>query len=228
VAEEQERIFVVPLREVKHSPNPMKSKVAMGKIRSYMSRCMKVDEGHIWIAESVNRFIWKNGAKGIPSKIRLKTIKFEDGQVEISLPGEKVSSRKEEPKRKLLGRRMEKKEKEEEKEAKPEEIVGLEEPEAEKRDLLQEGEALKKEPPVEEKKQKESKEKLSEKAKEKTKKEAEKKPPAKPQAKPQAKPGERKKSPKGKTKTGKPKETAKLTKQETAEKSVKKGTKKKA
>ncbi len=49
---------------------------------------MKTSEDNIWIDPPVNKAIWNRGREKIPSKIRVRAIKFEDDLVEVSLPEE--------------------------------------------------------------------------------------------------------------------------------------------
>ena len=47
---------------------------------------MKVEEDKIWIDDSLNSALWARGKFKIPSKIRVKAVKFDDGVVEAYLP----------------------------------------------------------------------------------------------------------------------------------------------
>ena len=47
---------------------------------------MKVEKEKIWIDDSLNKAIWSHGKYKMPSKIRVKAVKFEDGVVEAYLP----------------------------------------------------------------------------------------------------------------------------------------------
>ena len=85
MAEEIERIYNIPLRK-----NGFKSSnaapVAVRRVKKFLTRHMKVEEKNIWIDESLNNALWSRGKYKIPSKIRVKAVKFEDGVVEVYLP----------------------------------------------------------------------------------------------------------------------------------------------
>ncbi len=92
MAEELERIYVIPLRGAKRAPRWKRSPKAMREIRSFVSHHMKIPEGSVWIDDTVNETVWKRGAENPPSKIRVKVIKFmeedEEEYVEVTLPEE--------------------------------------------------------------------------------------------------------------------------------------------
>jgi hypothetical protein len=56
---------------------------------------MKVEQKNVWIDDSLNKELWAHGKFWVPSKIRVRAVKFEDGVVEATLPelGEKKSRR---------------------------------------------------------------------------------------------------------------------------------------
>jgi hypothetical protein len=47
---------------------------------------MKVEEKDIWMDDSLNSSLWAMGKYKIPSKIRVKAVKFDDGVVETYIP----------------------------------------------------------------------------------------------------------------------------------------------
>jgi large subunit ribosomal protein L31e len=96
-AEEVERIYVVPLKFVKR-PGSRRTQLAVHRIKQFLSNHMKVEEEKVWIASSLNQAIWTKGKYKVPSKIRIRAIKFSDGEVEASLPGESTRSYREEMK----------------------------------------------------------------------------------------------------------------------------------
>jgi large subunit ribosomal protein L31e len=59
---------------------------AIKRVKSYLTKHMKVEEDNIWIDDSLNNSIWKKGKYNMESKIRVKAVKFEDGVVEVYLP----------------------------------------------------------------------------------------------------------------------------------------------
>jgi large subunit ribosomal protein L31e len=87
---ELERIYTIPLRDVKHGSRNKMANRAVREVRSFLNRHMKSED--IWIDDAVNRAIWANGMYKVPSKIRVRAVKFEDGVVEVSLPEEEAST----------------------------------------------------------------------------------------------------------------------------------------
>ena len=93
---EVERIYVVPFSRVKHGPISEAAPRAMREVRRFLSKHMKVESKDIWIDESVNHAVWGKGKYKIPSKLRVRAVKFDDGIVEVSLPEIEFKSFREE------------------------------------------------------------------------------------------------------------------------------------
>lgn len=85
MADEIERIMVIPLRATKQAPRTRRAKRAVKEVRETVMRHMRVSEGNVWIDASVNEKLWENGIRNPPNKITVKAVKFEDGLVEVSL-----------------------------------------------------------------------------------------------------------------------------------------------
>lgn len=85
MADEIERIIIIPLRKTKQAPRTRRTNRAVKEVREYVMRHMKADEEHVWIDASVNEALWANGIRNPPSKIAVKAVKFDDGLVEVSL-----------------------------------------------------------------------------------------------------------------------------------------------
>ena len=83
---EIERIYVVPLRQTKIGPASKAAPRAVKQVRTFMTKHMKVAKQDVWIDDSLNKALWSHGKYKIPSKIRVRAIKFEDGVVEVTLP----------------------------------------------------------------------------------------------------------------------------------------------
>ncbi|MEM4259002.1 MAG: 50S ribosomal protein L31e [Candidatus Thermoplasmatota archaeon] len=92
---EVERIYIIPLRKPKHGRSSLAAPRAVKHVRNFLIHHMKVEQDKIWIDSSVNKYLWSHGKFKIPSKIRVRAVKFEDGVVEVTLPeiGEKKSRR---------------------------------------------------------------------------------------------------------------------------------------
>lgn len=85
MAEEIEKIYIIPLK--KNNYNSSKAApTAIKRVKSYLTKHMKVEPDKIWMDSSLNNALWSRGKYNIPSKIRVKAVKFEDGVVEASLP----------------------------------------------------------------------------------------------------------------------------------------------
>ncbi len=85
MAEETERIYVIPLKKKGYTSSKA-APTAMKRVKTYLTKHMKVEENDIWIDESLNKAIWSRGKYKMPSKIRVKAVRFEDGVVEAYLP----------------------------------------------------------------------------------------------------------------------------------------------
>jgi large subunit ribosomal protein L31e len=85
MAEEIERIFVIPLKKPGFKSS-VAAPTAVKRVKGYLTRHMKVEEDKIWIDDSLNDALWARGKFKIPSKIRVKAVKFDDGVVEAYLP----------------------------------------------------------------------------------------------------------------------------------------------
>jgi len=105
MAEEFERIFVIPLKKTGFKSSKA-APVAVKRVKQYLTRHMKVEDENIWIDESLNNALWSHGKYSMPSKIRVKAVKFEDGVVEVSLPELELKKSR----RELLKEEREKKE----------------------------------------------------------------------------------------------------------------------
>ena len=82
----KEQIYIIPLREVKRAPRWKRSPRAMKVIRAYLTKHMKSED--IKIDSSINEKIWERGCEKPPRKIRVRAMKFEDGQVQAELAEE--------------------------------------------------------------------------------------------------------------------------------------------
>lgn len=85
MADEIERIMVIPLRKAKMAPRTRRTNRAVKEVRIFAARHMKADVEKIWIDASVNEKLWENGIRNPPNKITVKAVKFDDGLVEVSL-----------------------------------------------------------------------------------------------------------------------------------------------
>jgi len=85
MAEEIEKIYVIPLRKSGFKSSSA-APTGIKRVKSFLTRHMKVEEDKIWIDDSLNNAIWARGKYHLLNKIRVKAVKFEDGVVEAYLP----------------------------------------------------------------------------------------------------------------------------------------------
>ena len=78
-----ERIYTIPLRDVKKVPRTQRSPRATRQVRDFIQRHMKSND--VKIDASVNEKIWERGIQKIPPKIKVKATKDEDGMVLVTL-----------------------------------------------------------------------------------------------------------------------------------------------
>jgi large subunit ribosomal protein L31e len=85
MAEEIERIYVIPLKKTGFKSSKA-APTAIKRVKNYLVRHMKVEEEKIWIDDSLNTALWAHGKFSMPTRIRVKAVKFDDGVVEAYLP----------------------------------------------------------------------------------------------------------------------------------------------
>jgi len=85
MAEEIERIYVIPLKKNGFKGSKAADS-AVKRVKSYLTKHMKVEDKDIWIDDSLNTALWAHGKYSMASKIRVKAVKFDDGVVEAYLP----------------------------------------------------------------------------------------------------------------------------------------------
>ncbi len=82
----QEHIYIIPLRDARRAPRWKRSNAAIKDIRKYLARHMKSED--VKIDKSINEKVWDRGSTKPPSKIRVRAMKMEDGQVQAELAEE--------------------------------------------------------------------------------------------------------------------------------------------
>lgn len=78
-----ERVYIIPLRDVKRVPRTIRSPKAVKLVREFLQKHMKSDD--IKLDSSVNEKIWERGIQKVPPKIKVKATKEEDGSVSVTL-----------------------------------------------------------------------------------------------------------------------------------------------
>ncbi|HUU76636.1 MAG TPA: 50S ribosomal protein L31e [Methanoregulaceae archaeon] len=82
----QEQIYIIPLRDAKRAPRWKRSSTAIKDIRKYLAKHMKSED--VKLDASINERVWARGSQKPPSRIRIRAMKFEDGQVQAELAEE--------------------------------------------------------------------------------------------------------------------------------------------
>lgn len=84
--EEIEREYVIPLRASQHQPSRRRrAGHALETVRRFVTRHLKGAPEDVWIDPRLNEHIWARGIQKIPSQVRVKAIRFEDGLIEVDL-----------------------------------------------------------------------------------------------------------------------------------------------
>jgi len=82
----QEHIYIIPLRDTRRAPRWKRSNTAIKDIRKYLAKHMKSED--VKLDKSINEKVWDRGSTKPPSKIRVRAMKMEDGQVQAELAEE--------------------------------------------------------------------------------------------------------------------------------------------
>lgn len=85
MAEEIERIYVIPLKKNTYRTS-VAAPYAVKTVKTFLTKHMKVEDDKVWIDDSLNNALWSRGKFHMPTKIRVKAVKFDDGVVEAYLP----------------------------------------------------------------------------------------------------------------------------------------------
>ena len=86
MAEEIEKIYIIPLKKKGYKSNRNAAPTAVKRVKEYLTKHMKVEQDSIWIDDSLNKAIWEKGKYKMDGKIRVKAVKFDDGVVEAYIP----------------------------------------------------------------------------------------------------------------------------------------------
>ncbi|MBR1368643.1 50S ribosomal protein L31 [Methanocalculus chunghsingensis] len=82
----KEQIYNIPLRDAKRAPKWKRSKVAIKDIRTFLEKHMKAED--VKLDRNINEKVWERGSQKPPRMIRVRAMKFSDGQVQAELAGE--------------------------------------------------------------------------------------------------------------------------------------------
>jgi len=78
-----ERIYTIPLREVRKTPRTKRAMKATRFIRKFIAKHMKNEE--VKLDSALNEKIWEKGMKNIPPRIKVKALTQEDGSIMVTL-----------------------------------------------------------------------------------------------------------------------------------------------
>ncbi len=78
MAENLERVYTIPLRNVKNVKRTIRAPRAIREVRNFLMKHMKVEE--VIIDASINEKIWERGIQKIPSKIKVKATVIEEDE----------------------------------------------------------------------------------------------------------------------------------------------------
>lgn len=89
-----ERIYIIPLRkQVIKAPEYRRAKKAVNTLREFLLKHMKVDDNHLRIDNSINKFLWSKGIKNPPMKVKVKVTKDDKGIATAVLFGAEEESK---------------------------------------------------------------------------------------------------------------------------------------
>jgi len=90
----EERIYTIPLIRAKSTPRTKRAKRAVKEVRDFLAKHMKSEE--VMIDSSLNEKLWSRGRAHIPSRVRVKAVKGDDGVVWAYTPEAEIIERKKE------------------------------------------------------------------------------------------------------------------------------------
>ena len=76
----EERMYVVPLRKVKEAPRQQRAARATRVLREFVVKHSKCE--NVKIDKVLNEKLWESGIESSPSKIKIKIVKGEEGEEE--------------------------------------------------------------------------------------------------------------------------------------------------
>ncbi len=78
-----ERVYTVRFHKIKRTPRTKRAAKAVRYLRRFIARHMKSER--VRIEEGLNQALWRRGIQKIPSKLRVRAEKQDDGSVVVSL-----------------------------------------------------------------------------------------------------------------------------------------------
>ena len=81
----KEQIYTIPLRDVKKVPSWKRANKAVTEVKGFLVRHMKVETTQVKLDKSINERLWEKGCEKPPLSIRVRAVKFADGEVQAEL-----------------------------------------------------------------------------------------------------------------------------------------------
>ena len=83
-----ERTYIIPLSKIKKVPRQKRAPRAMRFIKEFLAKHMKAEQKNIKLDPLISEKVWERSIEKIPSKVRVKVTKQDDGSVIAVLAGE--------------------------------------------------------------------------------------------------------------------------------------------
>jgi large subunit ribosomal protein L31e len=81
----KEQIYTIPLRVARKVPIWKRANRAVIEIRKYLVRHMKTELTQVKLDKTINERLWERGCEKPPLSIRVRAVKFADGEVQAEL-----------------------------------------------------------------------------------------------------------------------------------------------
>ncbi len=81
----KEQIYTIPLRAARKVPVWKRANRAVIEVRKYLVRHMKTELTQVKLDKTVNERLWERGCEKPPLSIRVRAVKFADGEVQVEL-----------------------------------------------------------------------------------------------------------------------------------------------
>jgi len=81
----KEQIYTIPLRIVRKVPTWKRANRAVTEVRLFIMKHMKVESVKVKLDKSINERLWEKGCEKPPLSIRVRAVRFSDGEVQAEL-----------------------------------------------------------------------------------------------------------------------------------------------
>jgi len=81
----KEQIYTIPLRAARKVPIWKRANRAVIEVRKYIVRHMKTELTQVKLDKTINEHLWEKGCEKPPLSIRVRAVKFADGEVQAEL-----------------------------------------------------------------------------------------------------------------------------------------------